>query len=205
MKHRLVLLATLLSSFVLTATSLGAAADFDDAHRFVFYAVLEGCYEDGLSTDDVSQILMKREKETYLHFVYSCPICTPTIHALEAYQSRPKSFSGLKTPASTFGPGLAPDLKQQLYSRKPEERLAAINSLVQRWTERRMSMLNFTAAERDRLRKALEEKRNKGMEVLKKSKAAGTDWFSASGFSVVEECAACNGAVGRKLKLPGTP
>src|SRR5262245_43577757 len=66
-----------------------------DAHRFIFYAVLEGCFEDGLATEDAAQILLRKENEPYAHFVYACPVCTPTIHALEVYRSRPARFYSL--------------------------------------------------------------------------------------------------------------
>jgi len=207
MKFYLVLLVGLL---VFTTPSF-AEKDFDDAHCFIFYAVLEGCFEDGLSTEDVAQILMQRENESYFHFVYSCPICTPTIHALEVYRSRPSAFYSLKSGASTFGSGLTPDLKKQLYSDSAELRLSAISSLMQRWIARRMSLLALSDKQRDQLQKAIEDKRQKGMNALKHFKAdkfeSGPNAekpmvsFYAPAFIAIEECAACNAAVGTSLKL----
>ncbi len=152
---------------------MSRAADFDDGYRFIFYAVMEGCYDDGLSSNDVAQILLKNEKpksqsNIYAHFVYDCPVCTPTIHALQAYQSRPLYWYSMKTTwgqeheAPTFGPGLSPDLKKQLYSKKAEDRLAAINTLMQRWVfQKKMSMLRLSDQERAELQKTLEEMRKK--------------------------------------------
>ena len=54
--------------------------------------MLEGCYEDGIATTNIDQILLMNTNVGYVHFVYACPICTPTIHALEAYRSRPKLY-----------------------------------------------------------------------------------------------------------------
>jgi hypothetical protein len=188
-----------------------AKEDFDDAHRFIFYSVLEGCFEDGLSTDDVAQILLRRPNESYFHFIYSCPVCTPTIHALEVYRSRPAEFYSLKSGASTFGPGLTPALKKQLYSVQSEDRLAAINSLVQRWIAKRMSILVLSDEQRDQLRKAIEEKRKRGTEALKHFKAEKFERgdragkvqasFYAPAFATLEECAVCNAAVGKKRKI----
>ena len=202
-------------SLIAFATPSFAEKDFDDAHRFIFYSVLEGCFEDGLSTEDASQILLRRPKEGYFHFIYSCPICTPTIHALEVYRSRPGEFYSLKSGASTFGPGLTPDLKKQLYSEQPEDRLAAINSLVQRWIARRMSLLVLSDEQRDQLHKAIEEKRKRGMEALKRFKAEKFERgdntgkaqasYYAPAFATIEECAVCNGAVGKKLKIHEPP
>jgi hypothetical protein len=203
-------LALFVSLLAFTAP-LFAENDFDDAHRFIFYSVLEGCFEDGLTTEDVSQILLRRPNESYFHFIYSCHICTPTIHALEFYRSRPAEFYSLKSRASTFGPGLTPDIKKQLYSGQPEDRLAAINSLVQRWIAKRMSLLALSHKQRDQLQKAIEEKRKRGMDALKRFKAEKFERgentgmvkasFYAPAFATIEECAVCNAAVGKKLKI----
>ena len=82
-------------------------SDFDETSRFIFYSVLEGLYNDGLANSDVDQILLKKEGHSYFHFIYACPICTATIWALQTYRVRPERFYGLKTAATTFGPGLS--------------------------------------------------------------------------------------------------
>jgi hypothetical protein len=181
-----------------------AAADFGEAHRFVFYAVLEGCYEDGLSNQDVSQILLhEKGKGLYSHFVYGCPLCTPTIHALEAYRNRPDHFYGLKTTNNTFGLGLTGEVKTELYSSKPEDRLAAINTLVQRWVSKRMTSLRLTDVEQTKLKNELSQMRDKGSNYLKgslKQQDANHPANSMSAFQNVQQCAVCNGACGLNLK-----
>ena len=199
MKHHFALLVSLIA-LALSAPSSRAEKDFDDGYRFIFYAVLDGCFEDGISTEDVSQILKGGEKGAYSHFIYACPICTPTIHALEVYRSRPAHFYSLKSGASTFGPGLTPDLKKQLYSAKPEDRLAAINALMQGWISRRMSLLKLSEQERTQLKMKLEAMRKKGMEALKVMAAGDPAKFKMSAFANVQQCAVCNGACGMKLK-----
>lgn len=198
MKPRLLLLATL-AVLSFSAASVLAQKDFDSNYRFIFYAVLEGCYEDGLSTNDVSQILLKDERG-YSHFVYACPVCTPTIHALEAYQSRPSHFYGLKTRATTFGSGLRPEVETQLYSKKAEERLEAINVLMRSWVTRRMSLLKLTDQERAGLQANLEEMRKKGMNYLKNWEGDGGRSYPISAFTNLHQCAVCNGACGLGLK-----
>ena len=74
----------------------GVKRDIDDTSRFIFYSVLEGFYEDGLSNKDVEQILMRKEKQTYFHFIYACPVCGATIWALEAYRGRPNMAQTLE-------------------------------------------------------------------------------------------------------------
>lgn len=198
MKHHIVLLISLITFL---GASLSPAADFDKGYRFIFYAVQEGCYESGLATEDVSQILLKDETATnfYSHFVYACPVCTPTIHALEAYRSRPSRFYAMKNPATTFGPGLPPDLKKQLYSKKPEDRLAAINALMQGWVAQRILQLRLSEPERAELQKTLEQMRKKGMDLLK-SFENGKSGYPVSAFTNIHQCAACNAACGMNLK-----
>jgi hypothetical protein len=209
-KQHFALFLTLVA--LLLRAPLSRAENFDDGYRFIFYAVMEGCYEDGLSSNDVSRILLKNEKakefsRVYAHFIYACPVCMPTIHALEAYQSRPEVFYGVKfswggdtTKASSFGPGLAGDLKEKLYSEKPEDQLAAINTLMQRWVSKRISLLRLTDKERTELQKTLEDMRKKGMGYLKDWEKSNPSQYQMSAFKNVHQCAVCNGACGLDLK-----
>ena len=204
MKKKLVFLAVV--SALVTNLCYGQRKDLGDAHRFIFYAVLEGCFDDGLTPEDVSQILLHRPNENaYFHFIYACPICTATIQALQTYQSKPERFYGVKNARGTFGAGLSAELKQQLYSHNANDRLAAINSLIQRWISARMSLLGLSDEQRAQLQSALEEKRKEGMSMLETFKAEGTAFVNAPAFVTVEECAACNGAVGKCLKVAGKP
>ncbi len=181
--------------------------DIEPSLQFVFHAVLEGLYEDGVSDEDVKQILMRKEKQSYFHFIYSCPLCNAAIWALEAYLDRPKSFYGLKRPGSTFGHGLSEAQHAKLFSDEPQERLALINSLVKTWLDRRIKATRLTAKERTTLLSNLETQRKKGMEALKSfRKKEHGDAFgvaeAAPAYVGLEECAVCNGAVGKPMKLP---
>jgi hypothetical protein len=205
-----ILLATLLAISLTAARAQNAPSyfgtpvnqEFDETSQFIFFSVLEGLYADGLSNADVDQILMKREGESYFHFIYACPICTATIWALETYRARPEKFYGLKSNASTFGPGLSGELKTQLYSPESNQRLLAINTLVHDWMLRRMDAMNLPAGERKTLLKEIEVKRKDGMDSLKNSRKGGTVATMAPAYADLEECAACNGAVGKPIKLP---
>jgi hypothetical protein len=207
----LILLAAL--GFSTAAPAQNSRADtakrsgFDEATRFVFHAVLEGLYEDGVSDADVKQILMRKEKQTYFHFILSCPLCGTTIWALEAYRDRPKGFYGLKTYVSTFGPGLTEAQHAQLFSDDPKVRLTVINALVQTWLERRMKAMRLTDGERAQLLDALEKKRQAGMDALVsfRKKQHGENLGvaeAAPAYVGLEECAVCNAAVGKPMKLP---
>jgi hypothetical protein len=200
MKHYLALFITLLTVTAGSTSLRAAGTDFDDSYRFIFYAVLEGCYQDGLSNDDVAQILLRGTNNYYSQFIYACPICTPTIHALEAYQSRPRHFYGLKTDKTTFGEGLSPEVKKQLYSEKAEDRLTAINTLMKGWVSRRIALLRLTDSERKELEKKLGEMREKGNSYLKGFAKDDPEKFKMSPFGKVQQCAACNGACLMKLE-----
>ncbi len=182
-------------------------SDMDDATRFIFYSVLEGLYEDGLSSQDVDQILMKKDKQCYFHFIYACPICNPTIWALQAYRARPEQFYGMKMQGSTFGPGLPGSLHTQLYSNDPQQRLVAIHTLVKSWLNRRMKHMNLSTKDRAELIKSLMQKRKEGMKMLEsfRHQEHGQNFGAAEAapaYAGLSECAVCNGAVGKPMKLP---
>lgn len=182
----------------------------DETSQFIFLSVLEGLYEDGLTNDDVAQILMRRENESYFHFIYACPVCNATIWAMEAYQSRPKAFYGLKLGGSTFGSGLSKEMHAQLYSKEPAQRLTAVHILVKSWIERRMKHLRPSADEQKALVKQLELKREEGMRMLEsfRKKEHGETFGvsqAAPAYADFTECAVCNAAAGRPMKLPEQP
>lgn len=168
-----VLLSTLIapySSAPIRAAEQPRRSEIDETTRFIFYSVLEGLYEDGLSKEDVAQILMKR-------------------------------------PGSTFGPGLTKELHDQLYSKDAAQRLTAINSLVKSWMERRMKTLRLSADEQRTLTERLELKREEGMKMLEsfRKKQHGDTLGveqAAPAYVNLNECAVCNGAVGKPMKLP---
>ena len=190
---KIILFAGLVSLLFVRPT-ICVAADFDEAHRFIFYAVLEGCYEDGISTKDVKQILLVDTNigPGHVHFVYACPICTPVVHALEAYLSRPEQFSSLKKRTSTFGDGLDAEREQRLFSHQPAERLAVVNSLMQNWVKRRMTQLRLTQLERDELLQSFAKMRKEGMKYF---------GLTGKAFGDVKQCALCNGACGVGIKV----
>jgi hypothetical protein len=184
-----------------------AGLKIDPASKFIFYSVLEGLYEDGLTNADVDQILMEKEGQTYFHFILSCPVCTTTIWALESYRGRPKQLYCIKQPASTFGPGLSRELHDQLYSDKPSERLTAINSLVKKWMDQRITRMNLPEKERASLLDELGKLRKQGMDALEsfRKKQHGDKLGvaeAAPAYVDLQECAVCNAAVGKPMKLP---
>ncbi len=202
MKKYFLLSTISLLSLVLNTTA-APTKDFNDNYRFIFYAVLEGCYEDGIATTNVDQILLVNTNVGFVHFVYACPICLPTIHALQAYRSRPKQFAELKTHATTFGSGLSQEQIKKLYSDRPSDQLEVINGLMQTWVTRRMTELRLTDAEKTQLKQNLEKMRKQGMNMLKNFQNSDPERFKMSAFAEVQQCAVCNGACCMKLKPEG--
>lgn len=198
MLNRIVPLAVLLCLAPLFAQE-HCAEGHDESHRFIFFAVLEGCYLEGLSNEDVDQILMKNKATVYEHFIYACPICTPAIHGFEAYRSRPEQFSRMKSSCSNFGDGLKDEIRKKLYSKLAEERLIAINELMSSWISKRMRQTGMNDSDLAHLKADLEKKRKRGMEQLTATK----DWelHYASFKTLHGECPACNAAVGLKMTI----
>lgn len=191
-------LAVVLAGCVATgAVKKGASrTESPEGMRFIFFAVLEGLYEDGVSNEDVDRILARKDGSGYRNFIFGCEICTATIQALEAYRARPDRLYGRKIPSSTFGPGLPPAVRERLRSPDSKVRLRAINGLVRSWIQRRMERMNLSRAERARLREEINWMRDRGMQALESFRKNGTVDMYAASYVEVSECAACNGAAG---------
>ena len=206
MKTAALALALLVVGWISARAQMVEHGHFDEGTRFIFYSVLEGCYDDGLTNAEVDQILLKKDHQCYYHFIYACPICTPTIWALQAYRQRPDAFYSIKGGrGATFGPGLSPAQHAQLFSDDPRVRLGLINGLVKDWIARRMLAMRLNDSERAKLLADLEDKRDQGMQDLKSFKKDpgpnGVSYF-APAYLDLDECAVCNGAVGKLMKLP---
>ena len=75
--------------------------------QFVFFAVLEGLYRDGIQNEIVDAIIgekiLKKDDKVKTHFVFRCKLCHATYEAFRTYRNRP-AFMQTKG-ASTFGKG----------------------------------------------------------------------------------------------------
>jgi hypothetical protein len=188
-----------------------AESRFDETQRFIFHSILEGLYEDGVSTKDVERILMRRENEDYFHFIYACPVCMASVWAFDAYRLRPEKLHSVKGGPSTFGFGLEKEIREALHSDEVKRRLSAINTLIGRWIDRRMDTLRLTKSERAKLAERLEEKRELGMGMLNtfriqttKKEGPGVAYYAPAYAGQDEwECAACNASVGKPMHFGG--
>ena len=98
------ILLSLVTGLLLVPFTVSADSnpEFTRGHKFVYFAVLEGLYEEGLSDAMVASILGEGMTD---HFVYGCPVCIPAYQAILLYKDRP-GFVNRKRPARDFGSGL---------------------------------------------------------------------------------------------------
>ena len=200
-----------ISSALLAATAPpSAGADdqrasfeiFGPAHQFVFFATLEGLYQDGAAHDEVKRVLMKRSDEHgYEHFIYGCPICTSVFLAFELYAARP-DFDMYKLCDQphrkdnwTFGNGFTRDVRDGLSSEDVRVRLQTLHGLVSTWIDRRMAAMSLTEEEEQTLREQIEAGRKQGEKALAKHKEdpERTRRY-APGYAELYGCALCNAA-----------
>ena len=188
--------------------ALGQAEDkirmeyFGDAYQVVYFGVLEGLFRDGVKTEEVDLILRYADgTEIYEHFIYACPICNATIHALEFYRDRPR-FYGLKdhqAPAKfrTFGTGLPESVRARLENDDVEVRLAVVHELVSGWVKARLGSLALSDAQREAIQVELEAGRDRGMLMLRSYQERGPEAVAtfAPAFGELKDCAICNAAL----------
>jgi hypothetical protein len=164
-------------------------SNFPEEHRFIFYAVLEGAYEEGLSEETVSTLLGEKGTE---HFVISCPICEPAYGALRAYRDAPE-FTLKKVSQKGFGSGLSKE-EQGLVSGSVEDRRKLVRTLVSRWIEARFTLLNLPDDREKAMRESLQEMSEKGTAILDLFKKGGNGDQLAKAYADWEFCPSCSGA-----------
>jgi hypothetical protein len=168
----------------------------DPVCHMVFFAVLEGLYQDGVPDEVVDSIVPRHPKDgqnpVKTSFVFECPLCHPVYEAFALYQRRP-AFSGDEKRRTTFGKGIDPELITALTSEQARTRLGALAKLVHRWVEYRLTMMRLSDTEKQEWVKKLGERSNEGRKHL--SDLLGKD-PAYKGWSIYWGCAACNGTTG---------
>jgi hypothetical protein len=166
--------------------------EFDEFHRLVYFAVLEGLYTDGVP-DDVVEALMIEEEGTPALFVYACPICNPALDAFITYRARPvwTHYKGLH---DTFGRGFPEPSRARALDASKSVRLELLNGMIQGWIARRLESMRLTPDELARWKEGFEVRRKKGMSYLARYQGEGpTRYAGMKGCAV---CDAANGACG---------
>jgi len=132
------------------------------SYRFIYFAVLEGLYEDGVANDVVDSLTKTDASGMPELFVWSCPLCMPAFSAFKEYRER-RMLDGFKSRADTFGPGLSEVVREAALAPYKSDRFETLGKLVERYIERRMKLLRFTEHELSEWRYQFEELRKQGM------------------------------------------
>lgn len=171
---------------------------FSAAHQFLFFAVLEGCYREGLNAEDIEVIIPTNKEDPdlpkfYTNFVYACPICKPCYEAFRLYGRRTHFAYQKVHRYDTFGTGIAAPLRTELHSEDASIRRGAIRKLIKKWTDERMELLRLKPEEIAELNKQLTEMRKQGEKFLSKWQNAD-ETTPLKQYEGWEECALCSGA-----------
>ena len=212
MKRIRTLLFFLLSGLLVLLPESGKSQDevrmdyFGEGYQLVYFGVLEGLFQDGVKSKEVDLILKQTEDGiAYEHFIYACPICMATIHALELYRDRPR-FYGIKDHAPpakfrTFGKGLSEEVRVKLQDADSSVRLKAIHELVIRWVNARLESLELTEDQHQNLQAELKAGRERGMKMLRGYQKNPEELaFYAPAYADLKECAICNAALQMEFK-----
>ena len=124
----LILVAVALAPLAPTSADSGSEPSVDP-HRAIFYAVLEGLYQDGVKSDMVERFLFADEQGGHVNFIRGCPLCAYAVEALRLYEKRPRLRSW-KVSVDSFGNGLSEAMRKRIASDDDLVRLGAINELL---------------------------------------------------------------------------
>lgn len=163
--------------------------------QFVFFAVLEGLYRDGIQNEVVDAIIgaqiPKKENKVKTHFVLRCKLCHATYEAFRTYRNRP-NFSQANG-VSTFGEiKNSSSLIKKLQSKDAQTRIYAMGDLVRPWISKRIELTRKTPAEKSAMRKKLIKYAQEGDALLNAHKKAKDGFYLD--WSFYGSCQACEAA-----------
>ncbi len=185
----------------------------DKYYRLIFFAVLEGLYEEGLVDSQIETLLERagtKPAQLYRNFIFACPICEPARTAIELYQARPvlSSWKIPRAQITTFGKGPSREIQTLLESKKVGDHRTALRLLVEKWTTQKLNSMNLTEQEKSEWRTGLAERKKAGMQRLHEQQ---TSSFSSPEWSKVQleaygdekGCSICEGAAsaGEKCQI----
>lgn len=170
---------------------------YDEVHRFIFYAVLEGCFEEGVTNEDLEHIIPTAEngmRKMRTNFVIACPLCGPAYDAFNFYAGRPRLTQPAKiTNYTTYGSGLDAEVRKQLATPGLPCR-DAIQGLIGKWVDNRIEKLRLSEEETKALREELAAKRKKGEEFLAGFQKGFNGDELEEAYRDWERCPVCSGS-----------
>ncbi len=162
--------------------------------QFVFFAVLEGLYRDGVQNEIVDAIsgekIPKKDDKVKSHFVFRCKLCHATYEAFRTYRNRP-AFMQTRG-ASTFGKGADLALLKQLRSKDARTRIYGMGALVRPWIMHRIEETRKTPTEKTAMKKQFTKYAQEGADLLRTHKRARDGFYLD--WSFYGSCQACEAA-----------
>lgn len=177
--------------------------------RFVFFAVMEGLYNDGVSDEIVDVVIPwvtpdptevnpapAPYRDTNANFINTCPMCHPAFEAFLIYESR-DPFRGQKgTRVDTFGTGLPQALVKKLKSKDGETRRKGLEQTIQRWVQQRIDRSKFSKQEKNDLIIELKLLKKAGLESLGRFKKGNNGNYFKNLYGTWKSCPICEGGFG---------
>ena len=170
-----------------------APKGYEDVKQMIFFAVLEGMYRDGVSTE-IATLLTSIDPESNMtrYFVYGCPLCMPAYDAIQVYKGRAPLSDKMKT--DTFGDGLSEVIREQLAIDDPQVRVETFQALILDWVKQYQERRRLTPEEAQQWRRHLDGMREKGNALLAQYLKSGG--ATAKTYAGWEKCPACEGSNG---------
>jgi len=176
------------------ATSGNVEWQKEEMCQFVFFAVLEGLYRDGVQNEIVDAIIgekiLKKDDKVKTHFVFRCKLCHATYEAFRTYRNRP-AFMRTKG-SSTFGKGADLSLLNKLSSKDARTRIYTMGAMIRPWIMHRIKETRKTPEEKTAMKKEFMKYAQEGSDLLRTHKRAKDGFYLD--WSFYGSCQACEAA-----------
>jgi hypothetical protein len=163
-----------------------------EAGQFVFFAVLEGLYRDGVPNEVVDLIIdPPREMDNKVKhtFVFQCDICHAAFEAFVLYRRR--QIFQKSGERDTFGKGVNEDIVKRLKDGDAVTRVHALGALMRPWILARVEQMKLTREKQEGLVTTLlnfKAEANDKLRLLRVNDPLYKDWMFYGG------CQACEAA-----------
>ena len=145
----------------------------DPLCQFVFFAILEGLYRDGIQDEVVDLVLgetVDLDVKVKHCFVFKCELCHAAYEAFALYKARPafKNTEG----KTTFGKGAGEGVIKELKSEDTRTRVYAMGNLIRPWIQHRVKETRMTVEEQKVMAEQFREYAREGSKLLSTFKRA---------------------------------
>ena len=174
----------------------------DPLCHFVFFAVLEGLYRDGVQNEVVDAILaadVKSVDEQVKHcFVFKCELCHAVYEAFALYRARP-AFKNTEGGRSTFGTGVDEKILEALTGDSARSRVYAMGSLIRPWIQHRVKETRMTPDEQRAMKKKFEMYVREGGKLLREHRRNDVLYIDWNFYGTCQACEAS-----RDFRIPSS-